>query len=192
MKIVIIDNFDSFTYNLVHYIEEITSFIPDVVRNDIDDIELLDQYDCFVLSPGPGLPNNAGKLMSIIEAYSTKKRILGVCLGHQAIGEYYGGKLKNLHNVQHGESTPIVKKGDSALYHSLNEPILVGRYHSWVIDSQTMPFDLKITSIDESGEIMSFEHTTLPIVGIQYHPESILTPNGKIILSNFFSNFLQK
>ncbi len=190
MKIVLIDNFDSFTYNLVHYIEEITGFVPVVIRNDVDDLDSLACYDCFVLSPGPGLPKDAGNLMSIINKYVTTKPFLGVCLGHQAIAEYYGCTLKNLPHVYHGESHIITVKDNCNLYAHLPLIFHVGRYHSWVVKADSFVPELIITGKDEQNEIMSFEHTTLPIVGIQYHPESILTPNGKIILSNFFEYYI--
>jgi anthranilate synthase/aminodeoxychorismate synthase-like glutamine amidotransferase len=186
LKIVLIDNFDSFTYNLVHYIEEITGFVPDVIRNDVKDLDSLAIYDCFVLSPGPGLPKDAGNLMRIIEFYISSKPFLGVCLGHQALAEYFGCKLKNLSNVYHGESHIITINEKCNLYANLPSKINVGRYHSWTVQEENFSPDLIITGKDEQNEIMSFEHSTLPVVGIQYHPESILTPNGKTILLNFF------
>ncbi len=191
LKIAVIDNYDSFTYNLVHYIEQIIGNRPTVYRNDLSDIQILDSFDCLVLSPGPGLPQQAGRLMEIIELYYTTKPILGVCLGHQALGLHFGGTLKNLPIVFHGESVAMNLIGEPILYKSLIDPIYIGRYHSWVINNNTLHQDLKITGVDEELEIMSFEHEQLPIVGIQYHPESILTPNGLAILRNFFDLYVQ-
>ncbi len=191
LKIAVIDNYDSFTYNLVHYIEQIIGNKPTVYRNDITDIQILDSFDCLVLSPGPGLPQQAGRLMEIIELYYQTKPILGVCLGHQALGLHFGGNLKNLPIVFHGESVPMKIIGEPILYKALNEPIFIGRYHSWVVQRDSIFEVLSITGVDEDLEIMSFEHKNLPIVGIQYHPESILTPNGLTILRNFFDLYVQ-
>lgn len=187
-KIVVIDNFDSFTYNLVHYLEGISKSNIDVFRNNAVDIDELDSYDCIVLSPGPGLPNDAGICMQIIEKYYTSKKILGVCLGMQAIGEFFGGKLINLKNVYHGLSTPIsVLVNDDVLFRGLPVQFEVGRYHSWVINPNTLPKDLLITSVDFENNPMSIKHINYPLFGVQFHPESILTPNGKVILENFLS-----
>lgn len=191
LKIAVIDNYDSFTYNLVHYIEQIIGNKPIVYRNDITDIQILDSFDCLVLSPGPGLPQQAGRLMEIIELYYQTKPILGVCLGHQALGLHFGGTLKNLPIVFHGESVPMKIIGEPILYKALIEPIFIGRYHSWVVQHDSIFDILTITGVDEDLEIMSFEHKQLPIVGIQYHPESILTPNGLTILRNFFDLYVQ-
>ncbi|MCC7331689.1 MAG: aminodeoxychorismate/anthranilate synthase component II [Flavobacteriales bacterium] len=187
-KIVVIDNFDSFTYNLVHYLEGISKSNIDVFRNNAVDIDVLDSYDCIILSPGPGLPNDAGICKQIIEKYYTSKKILGVCLGMQAIGEVFGGKLINLKNVYHGLSTPIsVLVNDDALFRGLPVQFEVGRYHSWVINPNTLPKDLLITSVDFENNPMSIRHIDYPLFGVQFHPESILTPYGKAILENFLS-----
>jgi len=185
MKTVIIDNFDSFTYNLVHYIEEITSLRPTVYRNNAFDINCLEDFDIIVLSPGPGLPKNAGLLMQVIEKYYLHKIILGVCLGHQALGEFFGAKLKNLTKVFHGVDSEISELNDTILFNNMTSPI-VGRYHSWVIKQDSLPKSIKQTSVDSDGEIMSIKHIKLPIHGMQFHPESILTPEGKKMLQNFF------
>jgi len=191
MKTVIIDNFDSFTYNLVHYIEEITTKRPKVLRNNTFNINDLETFDIIVLSPGPGLPKEAGLLLDVIAKYHKNKIIIGVCLGHQAIGEYFGGKLKNLENVYHGVASELKKIKDTVLFNNMDKP-LVGRYHSWVIQKETLPNFIQITSEDDKGEIMSLKHESLPIYGVQFHPESILTPNGKEMLANLFNHHKNK
>lgn len=188
MKTVVIDNYDSFTYNLVHYIEEINEERPVVLRNDEFELSDLSEFDIIVLSPGPGLPEDANLLMDVIRKYHSSKIILGVCLGHQAIALHFGGKLKNLNRVHHGVSSLIdVVQPDEI--HRSNGTLEVGRYHSWVVDTDSLPDQLQITSIDKEGHIMSLKHSKLPVYGIQYHPESILTPKGKELLLNFFSHF---
>ncbi|MGK0390405.1 MAG: anthranilate synthase component 2 [Maribacter sp.] len=188
MKILIIDNYDSFTYNLVQYLQEITDDKVSIFRNDAISVEDVDNYDCIVLSPGPGIPKDAGNMPAIIHAYKNKKPILGVCLGHQAIGEAFGGKLENLEQVYHGLATDIyVSDKEEPLYQNLPDTIEVGRYHSWVIDKDHCPDCLLVTSISPDGAIMSIRHESLPIFGVQYHPESIMTPEGKVILSNFLN-----
>jgi anthranilate synthase component 2 len=188
MKILIIDNYDSFTYNLVQYLQEITNDKVSIFRNDAISVEDVDNYDCIVLSPGPGIPKDAGNMPAIIQAYKNKKPILGVCLGHQAIGEAFGGKLENLEQVYHGLATDIyVSDKEEPLYQNLPNTIEVGRYHSWVIDKSHCPDCLIVTSTSPDGAIMSIRHESLPIFGVQYHPESIMTPQGKVILSNFLN-----
>lgn len=188
MKILVIDNYDSFTYNLVQYLQEITNDTVNIFRNDAIEVEDVDNYDCIVLSPGPGIPKDAGKMPEIIQRYKDKKPILGVCLGHQAIGEAFGGELKNLEQVYHGLATDIhVSDKDEPLYQNLPDTIEVGRYHSWVIDKEHCPDCLAVTSTSPDGAIMSIRHESLPIFGVQYHPESIMTPQGKVILSNFLN-----
>jgi anthranilate synthase component 2 len=188
MKTVVIDNFDSFTYNLVHYIEEILRERPVVLRNNAFQMDELDQFDCIVLSPGPGLPADAGLMMSVLEHYSKSKIILGVCLGHQAIGEYFGTQLTNLTKVFHGVDSRIKVTGDAILYKN-DTTVQVGRYHSWAISDNNFPSELEVTSVDDSNIIMSVKHKSLPIHGIQYHPESVLTPDGKELLRNFFDHY---
>ncbi len=186
MKILVLDNYDSFTYNLVQYLREITEDEVHIFRNDAIDVEAVNNYDCIVLSPGPGIPKNAGNMPAIIKQYKNTKPILGVCLGHQAIGEAFGGTLENLEQVFHGLATDIsITDKDEPLYNNLPEKIEVGRYHSWVINKNNFPACLKITSTSPDGAIMSIRHESLPIFGVQYHPESIMTPDGKSILKNF-------
>lgn len=186
MKILVLDNYDSFTYNLVQYLNEIADEEVTIHRNDAISIEEVDAFDCIVLSPGPGVPKDAGNMPNIIQEYKGKKPILGVCLGHQAIAEAFGGQLKNLEQVYHGLATDIhISDATEPLYQGLPQTLEVGRYHSWVIDSTTCPECLIITSTSPDGAIMSVRHESLPIFGVQYHPESIMTPQGKDILSNF-------
>jgi len=183
--ILVIDNYDSFTYNLVHYLEDLDCKVT-VKRNDQLSLEEVAQYDRLVLSPGPGIPDEAGLLKPIIEMYGPTKPIFGVCLGQQAIGEVYGGKLVNLSHVFHGVSTEIeLTVNDEPLFKGLEKKFQVGRYHSWVIEKESFPEDLEITSIDHQGQIMSVRHKTFNVRGVQYHPESVLTPNGKQILENW-------
>ena len=172
MRIVIIDNYDSFTYNLAHLVKELGAEV-EVLRNDQFQIEDLLPYDKIILSPGPGIPSEAGLLLDVIRQYAPIKPILGVCLGHQAIGEYFGGHLTNLSQVFHNE---------------LPDHIEVGRYHSWVVDTQAFPDCLEITSVSEEGQIMSLRHRQYDVRGIQYHPESVLTPDGQKIISNWLEH----
>lgn len=189
MSIGIVDNYDSFTYNLVHYLEDITGEKPFVCMNDSVNWEKLDNCTHLVLSPGPGLPRESGKLMQVIEKYYATKNILGVCLGMQALGEFFGAQLKNLSDVQHGVQSKIyieeIEK--NKIYKGLPSVIEAGRYHSWVIDEENMPSDLTITAKDDIGSMMSMQHRTLPIYAVQYHPESIMTEFGKKILQNWLS-----
>ena len=187
-KLVIIDNYDSFTYNLVHAIEEILGTPVDVVKNDLDHIDDLDQYEYFILSPGPGLPVDSGKLMEIIERYKSTKKILGVCLGLQAIAESYGCQLKNLSTVFHGIRDKMIQtENTSILYEGIEKEFFAGRYHSWVIEKSTLLPEFEITSIDSNEEIMSIQHKTDKIHAVQFHPESIMTDQGKRMLENFIS-----
>lgn len=186
--LVIIDNYDSFTFNLVHYFEGLGCVVT-VFRNDQFDVEDLQDFDAIVLSPGPGLPKNAGLTMQVLHQYATSKRILGICLGHQAIGEYFGATLENLTAVVHGQSSEIkVLDTSEKIYHNLTHPIHVGRYHSWAISKNNFPDCLQITAQDLEGCIQSIAHKTLPICGLQFHPESILTPQGKAILANWLAD----
>lgn len=185
-KIVIIDNYDSFTYNLVHLIEKITQTKVAVFLNDKFELEQLNNFDKIILSPGPGLPQNAGKMMQVIEAYKSTKSILGVCLGHQAIGLAFGATLKNLDTVYHGIASNIYLQNDeNILFRNIEMPMLVGRYHSWVIDTKNLPNDLLVTAIDDDGNLMALQHKTLDIKGVQFHPESIMTPKGEALMSNW-------
>lgn len=186
MKTVIIDNYDSFTYNLVHLLKELDTEV-DVLRNDCFALQDLAAYDRIVLSPGPGIPREAGLMPEVIRTYAGQKPILGICLGHQAIGEAFGAKLCNLKNVFHGVQTPIRLREKEGIFKELPEEILVGRYHSWVIEKNGLPESLAITATDEEGHIMAIRHKHLDINGLQFHPESILTPQGRQILRNWLS-----
>jgi anthranilate synthase component 2 len=183
-KILVIDNYDSFTYNLVHYLEDLNCEVT-VYRNDEFDIEEIAIFDKIVLSPGPGIPDEAGLLKEVIRKYASTKSILGVCLGQQAIGEVFGGTLSNLDKVYHGVAT-IIKTAvdDELLFEGLGNEFEVGRYHSWIVDAP-LPDVLEATSFDENGQVMSLRHKTFDVRGVQFHPESVLTPNGKRILENW-------
>lgn len=190
MKILVFDNYDSFTYNLVHLVEKITHLKVDVYRNDQMPLENVKAYDKIILSPGPGIPEEAGLLLPLIKEYAATKSILGVCLGHQAIGEAFGGTLTNLSTVFHGVATPIKVGGTkyevrSRLFNGLPDEIEVGRYHSWVVNKEGFPASLEITAEDETGMIMALQHKTYDVQGVQFHPESVLTPNGEDILRNW-------
>ncbi len=186
-NVLVIDNYDSFTYNLVHYLEDLNCQVT-VKRNDqlhIDDVEA---FDKIVLSPGPGIPDEAGLLKPIIARYAPTKSILGVCLGQQAIGEVFGGRLINLENVFHGVATKVTScVNDEMLFNGLDKTFEVGRYHSWVVDAN-LPEVLEATSFDENGQVMSLRHKTYDVRGVQYHPESVLTTNGKQILKNWINS----
>lgn len=187
MKVAVIDNYDSFTYNLVHYLEDLGAEVT-VFRNDEFDLEDLASFEKILLSPGPGIPDEAGLLKEVIKTYDKTKDIFGVCLGLQAIGEIYGGKLTNLDNVFHGVATKISITNDDFIFDNLPQKFEVGRYHSWVVATENLPDSLIITSTDENGEIMSLKHQYLNVRGVQFHPESVLTPNGKQILENWLKN----
>ena len=187
-KIVVIDNYDSFTYNLVHYLEDLNCEVT-VFRNDEFEMDELQQFDKILLSPGPGIPDEAGLLKNVIKTYASSKSILGVCLGQQAIGEVFGGTLINLEKVYHGVATNIkITNIDDVLFKDLPNEFEVGRYHSWVVSNDDFPNDLIITSVDENGQIMSLKHNKFDVRGVQFHPESVLTPNGKKILENWISS----
>ena len=187
MKIVIIDNYDSFTYNLSHAIKELGGDVT-VYRNDKFEMEQLQAFDKIILSPGPGIPNEAGLLMEVIRHYAGKKPILGVCLGHQAIGEFFGGTLLNLSDVFHGIQTPGEILMDDYLFKGLPSSTPIGRYHSWVVDTNDFPSCLEPLMISEEGQIMALKHKEYDIRGIQFHPESILTPMGMDMLRNWMLN----
>ncbi|OFX33184.1 MAG: aminodeoxychorismate/anthranilate synthase component II [Bacteroidetes bacterium GWF2_42_66] len=188
--VVIIDNYDSFTYNLVHAIKKISGLPVDVIRNDELELSDLEKYDKIVLSPGPGLPEEAGFLLDIIREYAPTKSILGVCLGHQAIGEVFGGKLKNMNKVLHGVATPItVTENKTHLFDGLPETFAAGRYHSWIVSSENLPDCFEVTSYDNEGMIMSMQHKQYNVQGVQFHPESVLTPMGERIIENWLKAF---
>ena len=185
MKILVFDNYDSFTYNLVHLVEKILHTKVDVFRNDEISLDQVEAYDKIILSPGPGVPNEAGLLLPLIKKYAATKSILGVCLGHQAIGEAFGGKLINLDTVFHGVATPIKILKPTAIFSGLEAEVEVGRYHSWIVDDKNLPSELEITAIDDNGYIMAMQHKSYDVQGVQFHPESILTPSGEIIIRNW-------
>ena len=187
-KILVLDNYDSFVYNLVHYLEELECEVT-VWRNDRFYLEEVDKFDKVLLSPGPGIPDEAGQLKQVIEKYAATKSILGVCLGQQAIGEVFGGSIINLEEVFHGvatKATILVK--DESLFKDLETEIEIGRYHSWVVSNEGFPDVLEITSVDENGQIMSLRHREFDLKGVQFHPESVLTPKGKQIIRNWVEN----
>lgn len=188
MKILILDNYDSFTYNLVQMIEQIVGERVDVFRNDEIALEDIEQYDKIILSPGPGVPSEAGILIDVIKKYAPTKSILGVCLGQQAIAEAFGGSLINLNEVYHGVAIPATQTNEHCLFRNLPKTLQVGRYHSWAVDKSGFPDELEITSEDENGIIMSLKHKTYDLHAVQYHPESILTPEGRKILENFLNS----
>lgn len=186
-KILVIDNYDSFTYNLVHYLEDLKCDVT-VLRNDKLTLEDVEPFDKIVLSPGPGIPDEAGLLKAIIEKYAPTKSIFGVCLGQQAIGEVFGGTLINLDEVYHGVATNVtISVDDEAIFKDMSKTIEVGRYHSWVV-SPDLPESLEATSFDENGQVMSLRHKVYDVRGVQYHPESVLTPEGKQILKNWINS----
>lgn len=195
MKILVFDNYDSFTYNLVHLVEKIQHQKVEVYRNDQLPLEKVKEYDKIILSPGPGIPEEAGLLLPLIREYAATKSILGVCLGHQAIGEAFGGKLVNLSTVYHGVATmikvgsqefgPDSYRGRSYLFDGLPDEIEVGRYHSWIVADENFPTVLEVTARDENNYIMALQHKTYDVQGVQFHPESVLTPGGEDILRNW-------
>ncbi|MFD2566379.1 anthranilate synthase component II [Pseudotenacibaculum haliotis] len=186
MKILIIDNYDSFTYNLVHMVEKITGEFPAVFRNDEIELDEIDQYDLIMLSPGPGIPDEAGILKEAIQMYAGKKPIFGVCLGLQAITEVFGGSLINLEEVFHGVATDMkVTQPSATIFKGIPDEFPAARYHSWIAANEDLPEELEITALDEDGSIMAIRHKTHPISAVQFHPESILTEVGEQIVSNF-------
>jgi len=187
-KVLILDNYDSFTYNLVHYVEANPNYEVVVFRNDEISIADVDNYDTIILSPGPGLPKDAGILKEVIAKYAASKKILGVCLGMQAIGEVYGGELINLEHVYHGVATPLtIKDSADLLFKGLPDSFDIGRYHSWAVSNENFPKELSITSVEENGQIMSLKHKEHNLYGVQFHPESILTEYGKEMITNFLN-----
>ena len=189
MKILVIDNYDSFTYNLVHYLENLIEEKINVYRNDEITLEEVGEYDKILLSPGPGIPEEAGICLDLIKKYGDSKSIMGVCLGHQAIAEAYGGSLINLTQVYHGVSTPVdVTAPEDVLYGEVPGRFEVGRYHSWVVSKDGLPDCFKINSLDEEGMIMGISHKEHDVRGVQYHPESVLTEHGMKIMENWIRN----
>ncbi len=189
MKILVLDNYDSFTYNIVHYVEELVNDKVDVFRNDEITIEKVGEYDKIILSPGPGVPDEAGILKQVIATYGATKSILGVCLGCQAIGEVFGGSIRNLNRVFHGVATPVtVINRDEYLFNAMPDTFLAGRYHSWVVNEEDLPAELIITTRDAEGQIMGLMHRDYDVRGVQFHPESILTENGKQIIKNWLTH----
>ncbi|MEO5651032.1 MAG: aminodeoxychorismate/anthranilate synthase component II [Ginsengibacter sp.] len=195
MKILIFDNYDSFTYNLVHVVEKIIHGKVDVYRNDKISLEKVKEYDKIIISPGPGLPSESGLLLPLIKEYASSKSILGVCLGQQAIAESFGGKLLNLDTVYHGVATKIkINEGRTQskndIFKSLPNELEVGRYHSWIVDRNNFPVELEITAEDENGQIMALRHKKFDVQGVQFHPESVLTPEGEKIMRNWLNQDL--
>lgn len=186
MKVLVIDNYDSFTYNLVQYLQELGVEV-DVKRNDKLTLDEVEAYDKVLLSPGPGIPSEAGLLLKIIQAYAGKKPILGVCLGHQAIGEVFGGELVNLDQVYHGVATTCHLLDSDYLFKGMDATFEIGRYHSWIVNNP-LPAELEITARDDQGQIMALRHKEFDLRGVQFHPESVLTPNGKQILKNWIEH----
>lgn len=184
MKIAIIDNYDSFTYNLSHLVKELGAEVS-VMRNDQFAMNDLQAYDKIILSPGPGIPSEAGLLLDVIRTYAGKKPMLGVCLGHQAIGEVFGAELTNLSEVYHGVQTEGTQLGNDPIFATLPERIAMGRYHSWVVSRNHFPKCLEITALSDDGMIMALRHKQYNIHGIQFHPESVLTPQGRTIIDNW-------
>ena len=186
-RILVFDNYDSFTYNLVHLVEHITGEPVDVYRNDKISLEQIEQYDKIILSPGPGIPSEAGLLLDVIRRFAPTKSILGVCLGHQAIGEAFGGKLVNLSSVYHGVATnvKVIQQADKGVFDNLPEELEVGRYHSWIVGNEAFPAELEVTAVDDNGFIMALQHKTFDVQGVQFHPESVLTPMGEQMLRNW-------
>ncbi len=186
MKIVIIDNYDSFTYNLAHLVRQLGAEVT-VWRNDCFTLGQLEPFDKILLSPGPGIPSEAGLLLDVVRGYAGKKPILGVCLGHQAIGEVFGAKLANLSDVYHGVATEGTQLGNDEIFDSLPRRIVMGRYHSWVVDRMGFPDCLEVTAESDDGQIMALRHKQFDVRGIQFHPESVLTPDGPTMLRNWLS-----
>ena len=186
MKIVIIDNYDSFTYNLAHLVKELGVEVT-VYRNDQFELPQLEAFDKIILSPGPGIPSEAGLLLDVIHTYAGKKPMLGVCLGHQAIGEAFGAKLTNLSDVFHGVATEGTQFDNDPIFAGLPKRIVMGRYHSWVVSKDGLPECLEVTAESDEGQIMALRHKTLDIHGIQFHPESVLTPEGKTMIGNWLN-----
>lgn len=186
MKILVFDNYDSFTYNLVHLVEKITGEPADVFRNDRISLEEIGKYDKIILSPGPGIPEEAGLLLPLLKTYAATHSILGVCLGHQAIAESFGAKLVNMPEVFHGVATEIRTEAEAGfLFDGIPASFPAGRYHSWIVDESTLPGTIKITARDPQGRIMAIQHSSYDLAGVQFHPESIMTEFGEQLVANF-------
>ena len=186
MRILVFDNYDSFTYNLLHLVEKITHEKVAVYRNDQITLDEVEAYDKIILSPGPGIPEEAGLLIPLIKKFAPTKSILGVCLGHQAIGEAFGGELENLTSVYHGIATPInILNQNAPVLKGMGDKIEVGRYHSWIVSDLDFPDELEVTARDDNGYIMALQHKTYDVQGVQFHPESVLTPGGEQMLRNW-------
>jgi len=183
MKVLVIDNYDSFTYNLVHLLEGLGAEVI-VKRNDQFEMDEVEEYQKVLLSPGPGLPKDAGQLLEVIQRYAETKSIMGVCLGHQALAESFGGTLSNLSEVYHGVDCELSVIAEDKIYNGLPKSFKVGRYHSWAVD-KNVPDVFEVTATDENGMVMSMRHKTLDLTGVQYHPESVLTENGRAIMENW-------
>ena len=185
MKILVFDNYDSFTYNLVQYLERVSKAKVEVHRNDKISLKEINAFDKILLSPGPGIPSEAGILLDVIKEFSPKKSIFGVCLGQQAIGEVFGGRLKNLDSVYHGVATEMAVVHDDLLFKDIPKKFRAGRYHSWVVDEKNFPNDLEITVKDENGFVMGLRHKKFDVRGVQFHPESVLTEHGLKMIENW-------
>lgn len=184
MRLLIFDNYDSFTYNIAHAVRQL-GVEPDVVRNDKITLDEVGNYDKIIISPGPGIPSEAGILPQLLERYGSEKPILGVCLGHQAIGECFGAKLRNLSTVYHGVQSTVHLTADDYIFAGIPSEFEVGRYHSWVVDRDSLPSELEVTDVSPDGEIMAMRHRSLDVRGVQFHPESVLTPYGLEIIDNW-------
>ncbi len=190
MRVLLLDNYDSFTYNLLHLVEKVSSATVDVWQNDKITLSEIAHYDHIILSPGPGLPAEAGIMPQLIRHFYASKHILGVCLGLQGLAEAFGARLKNLDTVYHGIATPVNVSADDPLFCGCPQRFLVGRYHSWVVDEHALPADLQVTATDDSGLVMALRHAHYPVSGVQFHPESILSEQGEVILANWLAEKL--
>ncbi|MFI3303522.1 MAG: aminodeoxychorismate/anthranilate synthase component II [Rikenellaceae bacterium] len=188
MKILLLDNYDSFTYNLLHEVKALGYTDIEVHRNDKISLEEVSRFDKIILSPGPGIPCEAGILLDVIRQYAPTKSILGVCLGHQAIGEAFGATLENLTDVYHGVQTSVEVICDEVLFEGMDRTIEVGRYHSWVVSRENLPEVIEVTAMSAEGQIMALRHKNYDVRGIQFHPESVLTPEGRVILENYLKH----
>ena len=189
MKILVLDNYDSFTFNLVHYLQELAPEAElDVYRNDKISLDEIEAYDKILLSPGPGIPDEAGIMKAVIEKYSPSKSILGICLGHQGIAEVFGGELLNMERVYHGISTPVKITSSSYIFDEIPEVFDAGRYHSWLVKDQKLPEAFRIIAADMEGSIMGIQHNDFDLIGLQFHPESVMTTHGKKMIKNWLTN----